>query len=177
MAEIRFEFQIKGLEQLKAQPARFEKAYREAGREAMIQATALLARASVLRFERPAAGLPPAVNTALLRNSVAWRVPTVEGHTIEGGVGTNVAYALPIEFGSRPHWPPREAIEFWVKRKLRVQPERTKAVAFLVARKIARRGTAPRRIFMLGLEDAKPRMAEIFSRLPRLILERMGAGA
>ena len=177
MAEIRFEFQIKGLEQLKAQPARFEKAYQEAGKEAMAQATAVLARAIVLRFERPAAGLPPAINTGLLRNSVAWRIPRVDSRTIEGGVGTNIAYALPMEFGSRPHWPPRAAIEFWVKRKLRVPAQQAGAVAFLIARKIARRGTAPRRIFALGLEDAKPRMAEIFSRLPKLILEKMDAAA
>ncbi len=175
MAEIRFEFQVKGLEKLKAQPIRFEKAYQEAGRETMIQATAVLARSIVLRFERPAGGLPPAINTGQLRNSVAWRVPTIEGQTIEGGVGTNVAYALPIEFGSRPHWPPRDPIELWVRRKLQVPANRARAVAFLIARKIARRGTAPRQIFALGLEDAKPRMTEIFSRLPQMILRRMNA--
>ena len=141
----------------------------------MIQSTALLARAVVLRFDKAAGGLPPAINTGLLRNSVAWRVPTVEGHTIEGGVGTNVAYALPIEFGSRPHWPPLEPIQLWVQRKLRVAPARVKSVAFLVARKIARRGTQARQIFALGLEDAKPQMIEIFSRLPKLILQKMSA--
>jgi hypothetical protein len=175
MAEIRFEFQIQGLEQLKTQPARFEKAYQEAGKEAVVQATAVLARAIVLRFERPAAGLPPAINTGLLRNSVAWRIPRVDGRTIEGSVGTNIAYALPTEFGSRPHWPPLAPIEFWVKRKLRVPAKQVRGVAFLVARKIARRGTEPRRIFTLGLEDATPRMREIFSRFPELIVKRMNA--
>lgn len=173
MAEIRFEYQIKGLEQVLQLGSRFEKAYQEAGREQMIKATAVLARSVVLRFQKPAGGLPPAINTGLLRNSVAWRTPKVEGRTIEGGVGTNVAYALPVEFGSRPHWPPREPIEFWVKRKLRVPAGQARGIAFLIARKIARRGTAPRKIFELGLEDAKPRMVEIFDRLPGLIVEKL----
>ena len=140
----------------------------------MVEATAALARAVVLRFDRPASGLAPAVNTGQLRNSVAWRMPTMTGRTIEGGVGTNVAYALPVEFGSRPHWPPLEPIQLWVQRKLRVAPARVKSVAFLVARKIARRGTQARQIFTLGLEDAKPQMIEIFSRLPKLIVQKMG---
>lgn len=173
--DLNFEFRVEGLEKLKSQPTRFEKAYQEAGREAMIQATTLLARAVVLRFDKPAGGLPPAVNTGLLRNSVAWRIPTIDGRTIEGGVGTNVAYALPIEFGARPHWPPLELIEFWVRRRLRVAESQVRSVAFLVARKIARKGTAPRQIFALGLEEATPKMTEIFSRLPKLILERMDA--
>lgn len=101
----------------------------------------------------------------------------MEGRTIEGGVGTNVAYALPIEFGARPHWPPLAPIEFWVRRKLRVPAKEVRGVAFLVARKIAKRGTAPRQIFTLGLDDAKPRIVEIFSRLPKLILEKMRASA
>lgn len=141
----------------------------------MVQATAVLARAVVLRFDKPAAGLPQAVNTGLLKNSVAWRLPKMEARSIEGGVSTNVAYALPVEFGSKPHWPPLAPIEFWVKRKLRLPAAQIKRVAFLVARKIARRGTAPRRIFTLGLEDAKPRMREIFSRFPEAIVKRMNA--
>ncbi|MBI4227713.1 MAG: hypothetical protein HY600_05545 [Candidatus Omnitrophica bacterium] len=164
-----------GLERLKARPERFEQAYQEAGRQTMAQAATLLARAVVLRFDKPAGGLPPAINTGLLRSSVAWRAPRIEGRTIEGGVGTNVAYALPIEGGSRPHWPPRAPLEFWVRRRLRVPASQARGVAFLIARKIARRGTRARRIFALGLEDAKPRMAALFARLPRLILERMGA--
>lgn len=141
----------------------------------MIQATAVLARSVVLRFSKPAGGLPKAVNTGLLRNSVAWRLPKVEGRTIEGGISTNIAYALPVEFGSKPHWPPLAPIEFWVRRKLQVPAKKARGIAFLVARKIARRGTEPRRIFALGLEDAKPRMREIFSRFPEAIVKRMNA--
>jgi len=171
--DLNFEFRVEGLEKLKSQPTRFERAYAQVGRQVMIKASAALARSVALRFNKPAGGLSPAIDTGLLRNSVAWRVPTMEGRTIQGGVGTNVAYALPVELGSRPHWPPLAPIELWVRRKLRIPDRRAKAVAFLVARKIARRGTAPRKIFALGLEDAKPAMAEIFSQLPRLILANM----
>lgn len=193
MSDLRFEYRIQGLERVLRLGGRFEQAYQEAGREQMIQATAVLSRAIVLKFQKPASRLPPAINTGLLRNSVAWRIPRIEGRTIEGGVGTHVAYALPVEFGSRPHWPPLAPIELWVKRKLRPQvlavsirtrrPSRTlrgeaaqaaiRRTAFLVARKIARRGTQPRRVFTLGLEEARPKMTEIFDRLPVAIVRKL----
>ena len=176
MSDLRFEFEVRGLEKLRQAGSRFDQAFQEAGRETMARASADLQNRTVQRFQHPARNLPPAINTGLLRGSVAPRTPRVEGRTIEGGIATNVSYALPVEAGSRPHWPPRAPIEFWVRRKLRVPGPQVKGVAFLVARKIARRGTQARRIFALGLEDARPRMTEIFRRLPGLIVRRMAEG-
>lgn len=63
-----------------------------------------------------------------------------------GIVGSSQPSALFIELGTRPHMPPIAAIEPWVKAVLGIRkPKEVKRVAFLVARKIAREGTAPQR--------------------------------
>lgn len=55
----------------------------------------------------------------------------------------NNADAALFRLRGRPagRMPPSEALEQWVRVKLRVDPQRVKSVAFLVARKIAREGT------------------------------------
>mgnify|MGYP000630952051 CR=1 FL=1 len=77
--------------------------------------------------------------------TIGFAAPRIAGNRVEGKLSTNVIYALVVEHGSRPHWPPRAPIEFWVARKLGVRGKRVRAVAFLVARKIARRGTPAQR--------------------------------
>lgn len=79
------------------------------------------------------------------------------------GVGSNVPYAIFRHEGTRPHWPPQIAIQQWVIRKGIIKMENkpitrsrlrsgkkssvdsaTKQIistAFLIARKISRRGT------------------------------------
>lgn len=53
-----------------------------------------------------------------------------------------VARLLFLEFGRRPGtWPPRDVIEAWVRRKLKVSDKEVKSVAYLVARKIKEKGT------------------------------------
>lgn len=80
------------------------------------------------------------VDTGRLRASI---VPAMrrEGDTIMGVVGSNVEYAPHMEFGTRPHWPPRGALAVWARRH--GIPE------FVVARSIAVKGLAERR-FLRG---------------------------
>jgi len=83
------------------------------------------------------------VNTGQLRASIMADVRAGD-NVVTGVVGSNVVHAPCIELGTRPHWPPIEPILRWVHLKLRPGRKQEKAVAFLVARKIAREGTAPR---------------------------------
>ena len=64
-----------------------------------------------------------------------------------GTVGSSQPSATFLELGTKPHMPPIEALIPWVKAVLGVEPKRARSVAFLVARKIARKGTQPRRVF------------------------------
>jgi hypothetical protein len=84
--------------------------------------------------------------TGKLRQSVYWE----PGRTMTGGHEANVNFAPPaalyasaVDQGSRPHWPPVDALAYWVQRKLMVSISDAQSVAYLVARKISRVGTKP----------------------------------
>lgn len=64
-------------------------------------------------------------------------------------------YALPLEEGSRPHFPPLKALEGWA--------ERHNIPVFLVARKIAREGTKGRFMWRDGFADLQDKVAGEFS--------------
>ncbi len=62
--------------------------------------------------------------------------------------GTPALYGPAVEEGRRPgRMPPPEALEGWVRSKLRVPRDQVPRVAFLIARKIGRKGTKPRKMF------------------------------
>jgi HK97 gp10 family phage protein len=76
------------------------------------------------------------------------RVPVDRGHlknsiTIDRrgefarAVGSGQPYAKPVEFGSRPHWPPLSALQPWARRH---GFPAGRSGAFLVARSIAQGG-------------------------------------
>jgi hypothetical protein len=52
-------------------------------------------------------------------------------------------YGVAVRHGTRPHFPPIDALVPWVRVKLRVAEDRVRQVAFLVARKISKVGTKP----------------------------------
>jgi hypothetical protein len=58
-----------------------------------------------------------------------------------GVVGSPLNYAIPVELGTRPHFPPVDAIQDWVQVKLGITGPEARGVAFAIARKIAKRGT------------------------------------
>ena len=73
------------------------------------------------------------VDTGRLRSSI-----TTEVRTDRAIVGSNVKYAPHVEFGTRPHFPPLSAMQPWARRH--GFPAGVRG-AFMVARKIAQRGT------------------------------------
>ena len=87
------------------------------------------------------------VDTGRLRASITHKV-----EPFRAIVGTNVAYAPHVEFGTRPHWPPLAALQPWAQRH-GFPPGRQGA--FLVARAIARRGTRARHMFQKGVEQSR----------------------
>ena len=55
------------------------------------------------------------VDTGRLRSSINSEVRR-EGHETVGAVGSNVKYAVFVEKGTRPHWPPPGALATWARR-------------------------------------------------------------
>ena len=95
--------------------------------------------------------------TLLAEREAKERTPRVTGKTaasiasdafaspvgVIGIVGSSQPALMFVELGTKPHMPPVEALVPWVRAVLGVDRKRERSVAFLVARKIARKGTEP----------------------------------
>jgi hypothetical protein len=94
------------------------------------------------------------VDQGILRASAYGRVVD-QWPRVQGVLGSPLAYAEPVERGSRPHWPPRAPIVAWVQRTFGLSGKEAMRVGFLVARKISRQGTPPHRMYERGLRLAE----------------------
>ncbi len=114
--------------------------------------------------------LPTATGT--LRASVFGVERATETGVI-GLVGSPLIYAPPVELGTRPHFPPIEPLVDWVKLKLGVPEKDARGVAFLVARKIARKGTGATHVFKLSFERGEQQVRDMFARALGRIAQRI----
>lgn len=92
---------------------------------------------------------PPGIDTGALVQSIQARHGKL--HSV---VFSNLKYAPYIEFGTKPHFPPLDAIKAWVRRKLR-KPE---SLAYPIARAIGKRGTPPRPFLSTALKTVQKRL-------------------
>lgn len=66
-------------------------------------------------------------------------------------------YSAPVDLGTKPHFPPTSGLLLWVQRKLHVGNEKqAKAIAFMIARKISKRGTQGAHMFDKAFADLEP---------------------
>jgi hypothetical protein len=65
-------------------------------------------------------------------------------------------YAAPVETGARPHFPPYMLLVPWVMKKFGVEGKEAVSTAFLVARSIAKKGTAGHQMFSRALVELDP---------------------
>jgi hypothetical protein len=99
----------------------------------------------------------PTSGHGTLRGSFSSEVHEL-GDSVVGVVGTPLAYAIPVELGTRPHFPPVDAIEDWVNVKLGITGPEGKRVAYAIARKIAARGTKGAFMVQRGFDAARPEL-------------------
>lgn len=117
---------------------------------------------SVLFLQKSVADKTPVCSGAL-RHSIGYDVEG-SGLDLVGTVGTNLGYALPVETGAVPHFPPLGPIELWVKRVNFVDSsdkEAIKHLAFLVARAISVRGLAPHWMFRNAFIESQQKILEL----------------
>ena len=114
------------------------------------------------------------VNTGFLRQSIGHRMRGTPG-AIEGEVVSIASYAAPVEYGRKPgKWPPRDAIEYWVRRKLKITNDaEVRSVAFLIARKIGLKGTKGAEMFQEGLQVSRPHIEKAIDRALARIENRL----
>lgn len=118
--------------------------------------------------------------TGLLRGSITHQMrgaALADGLGVAGTVGSSLNYALPVEIGTKPHFPPLAPLRDWVEKKLGVDPSRSEHVAFLVARKIAKRGTKGQRYAGRALDDNGDQVNQIVAgAVPRIVARLQGGG-
>lgn len=139
------------------------------GREivpAMMEAELLLERA--VRDRTPTSG------AGTLANSIGALPVVVTETAVIGDVGTALAYAQPVETGSRPHRPPVEPIADWVRRKLGKHPDEAKGIAWGIAGKIAKEGSIGVHMFEKGLAATQTQILEILGAGVDRALGRIG---
>lgn len=110
-----------------------------------------------------------------LRDSIFDQV-AVSGQRVSGVVGTPLEHGIPVELGTKPHFPPIAPIQFWVQKKLRIEDEKqSRAVAFLIARAISRRGTRGQKMFGTTFEENEHRVMTILGEITGEIVRRADA--
>jgi HK97 gp10 family phage protein len=105
--------------------------------------------------------LTPGANTGRLRASITPQV-VVRTNTVTGIVGSNVLYAPYVEFGTRPHWPPRRPLIMWAARKLGLTGVELRGAVRGIQRKIAHHGTKGLHYLQNAFDDNKNRIAKVF---------------
>lgn len=127
----------------------------------------------------PFDGRPPAVSTGNLANSITFslsREVSLSRAVVFAAPPADV-YADPVETGSRPHFPPPEALLLWVKKKFGATSEKQAlSIAFAVARKIAKRGLKPFRMFARAMATLEPEIPGIFEVEIAKALDAAGVG-
>jgi len=105
--------------------------------------------------ERTPTGAHQLLSKSILASSAVEFAKPVPGGLL-GVVGTSIDYAVPVELGTKPHFPPLAPLEDWAVAKLGVERGRAKGVAFVIARKIAKTGTAGAFMFKEGFAAVEP---------------------
>ena len=130
--------------------------------------------------------------TALLEREVKDATPTATGLTrasigsfiteipdgLLGVVGSAQPHVEYVELGTRPHFPPLEPIQDWVRVKFGISEQsEIEAAALAIARKIAVRGTLGVGMFHRTWARLEPQVQAIFSRAADRIVSRMAGGS
>ena len=136
---------------------------------AMLEATLLVQREWQENMPRGATGL-----TAGSIHSDVSSTPA----GVLGVVGSSQPSAVWVELGTRPHMPPSEALQPWVKAVLGIHdPKEVRNVAFLVARKIARHGTPAQRPMARAVEATEGQIIAIFERAAAQVVAHIAEGS
>ena len=155
---------LKDLEKLtKEYPAESQKA--RAGR--MTEALLLLQRE--VKSKTPVGAGP-----IHLRDTIFHKV-NMGGTNITGILSSPLEYGAPVEYGTKPHFPPVGPLQHWVETKLGISGKEAKSVAYLIARAISRRGTKGAEMFGKGFSENEAAVMRILEQIPADIVKAVNA--
>lgn len=153
---------------------RLEQAFRQAPEVVREELTAFAHGATQLLRAEVVDRTPAAMGT--LRASIHASVESQAGNVL-GVVGTAQPYAVPVELGTKPHFPPVQALEDWVRVKLGLTGKEGRGVAFAIARKISKRGTKGHFMFRDAYRDNQAEVQRQFDATAARIVARIAGGA
>ncbi|MFN4056203.1 MAG: hypothetical protein ACK4GU_15195 [Alishewanella aestuarii] len=90
-------------------------------------------------------------------------------------VGTSRGYAVPVELGTKPHFPPLQPLTEWVEVVLGLEGEEARSAAFAIARKISQKGTEGKFMFRDGFKASEPYIKQRFGRALMQIKQELSA--
>ncbi|SFJ83214.1 HK97-gp10 family putative phage morphogenesis protein [Thermoflavimicrobium dichotomicum] len=95
------------------------------------------------------------VDEGNLRDSIDYLVNDSRKSVI---IGASAAYAPYVEYGTRPHFPPPNALKGWAKR------HGAEGAEFLIARSISKKGTKAQPFLTPAFEDNKQNIKKLIAR-------------
>lgn len=111
-----------------------------------------------------------------LRDTIHAQPAQVSGKRVWGVMGTPAEHGVPVEMGTKPHFPPIDPLQFWAEQVLGVDTSVSRGVAWAIAIKISKKGTKGAHMFEANFEDNRGRVEAILARIPDDIV-RMARGA
>lgn len=97
------------------------------------------------------------------------------GDGVIAQVGTSLNYAIPVELGTKPHFPPVAAIADWVKVKLGIGGPAGEKIAWAIARKISKVGTKGAHMVQRAFDAGRPEVLRQFEATVLRIKEKLAA--
>jgi HK97 gp10 family phage protein len=128
---------------------------------------------SVKTISGSAKKLAPVGVSGELRASISDEVKNVGAHDVQGMVGSPLPYAIYVEMGTKPHYPPLAPLILWVERVIQPGDDKVIGIARAIQRKIGRVGTKPREFFKAAFEGSQDKIYGYFDRALTRIVERL----
>ena len=161
MLEFRLKADLNGVAELTAEYPEVSREVREAK---IMEGLLILERAVKIRT-------PFGAGPIHLRDSFFTEV-NVTGQSVLGIFGNPLEYAEPVEFGTQPHFPPVDPIEFWVEKKLGLSGDEARSAAYAIAWKIAQKGTQGAHMLERGFDVTENQIWQVLSEIPDEIVRR-----
>jgi hypothetical protein len=152
-----------------------QKAFAQAPQMAQQEMTAFMHTATA-HLQAEAQTLTPTTHGTLRASIIGNVTPLANGIGVEGVVGSGLAYALPVELGTKPHMPPIEPLVDWAKQKFALDEKAARSTAWAVAKTIAKRGTLGVGMFHRAFAANRGQLQSQFEATVRRIAKRLGEG-
>jgi len=107
-------------------------------------------------------------------DSIIAQQPELQGGAVLGVVASPLAYAAPVELGTKPHMPPLQPLIDWVEAKLGIKGPKGEEVAQAIRWKIKAHGTKGAFAFKRALEGNLDQLRAILTDHARGGLARAG---